>query len=30
MALNLSEQQAFSPADGLEIHGNSSASDVYL
>ncbi|MGD0952887.1 MAG: hypothetical protein ABR985_10945 [Methanotrichaceae archaeon] len=30
MALNLSEQQTFSPTDGLEIRGNSSASEVYF
>jgi hypothetical protein len=30
ITLNLSEQQAFSPTDGLEIHGNSSASQVYF
>ncbi|MGD0952881.1 MAG: hypothetical protein ABR985_10915 [Methanotrichaceae archaeon] len=30
MALNLSELQTFSPADGLEIHVNSSASEVHF
>jgi len=30
MTLKLSEQQTFSPTDGLEIHGNSSASEVYF
>ncbi|MGD0954648.1 MAG: hypothetical protein ABR985_20065, partial [Methanotrichaceae archaeon] len=30
MALNLSELQTFSPIDGLEIHVNSSASEVYF
>ena len=30
MTLNLFEQQTFSPTDGLEIHGNSSASEVYF
>lgn len=29
MTLNLSGEQVFSPMDGLEIHGNSSASKVY-
>jgi len=30
ITLNLSEQLGFSPTDGLEIHGNSSASEVYF
>ena len=30
MTLDLSELQSFSPADGLEIQGNSSASEVHF
>ncbi|MGD0954934.1 MAG: hypothetical protein ABR985_21540 [Methanotrichaceae archaeon] len=30
MTLNLSEQRTFSPTDGLDIHGNSSVSEVYF
>jgi hypothetical protein len=30
ITLNLSEEQTFSPAEGLEIHGNSSASEVFF
>lgn len=30
MTLNLSQEESFSPTNGLEIHGNSSASQVYF